>query len=128
MNLPSVFRVVCYGALVLVLLAGVGPAPADVITTGDVDPGGAATQPDPWNVGGNLYVDNEGNGTLDVTDGGVVANASYGYIGRESGSTGEATVAGSGSQWYNLESLRVGYEGTGQKNLGSPRLSLALQR
>ena len=37
-------------ALMLVLLTGVGPARASVITTGDVDPGGAATQPDPWSV------------------------------------------------------------------------------
>ena len=37
-----------------------GPVDASIITTGDVDPGGAATQPDPWAVGANLYVGKTG--------------------------------------------------------------------
>jgi hypothetical protein len=47
--------------LVFVLMAWVVPARATVITTGDVDPGGAATQPDPWGVEGTLKVGNSGN-------------------------------------------------------------------
>ena len=42
----------------------------DVITTGDVDRGGAATQPDPWAVGGTLKVGDSGTGTLNVDAGG----------------------------------------------------------
>ena len=48
-----------------------GPANASVITTGDVDPGGAATQPDPWAIEGNLSVGRYLTGTLNVEAGGV---------------------------------------------------------
>ena len=91
-------------AAVVWLLPVAGPfagmTDASVITTGDVDPGGGATQPDPWTVGGNLYVGKTGPGTLDVADGGEVSS-SFGFIGSLSGSTGVATIAGSGSQWNN---------------------------
>ena len=40
----------------VVLAATASPTAASVITTGDVDPGGAATQPDPWEVGAGLKV------------------------------------------------------------------------
>ena len=38
---------------VVVLTATIGPVRASVITTGDVDPGGAGTQGDSWPVGSN---------------------------------------------------------------------------
>ena len=44
MNAKLVSNVVCYASLVVVLVVVGTPAPADVITIGDVDPGGAATQ------------------------------------------------------------------------------------
>ncbi len=83
----KVLRIV---ALALVVLAATaGPTAASVITTGDVDPGGAATQPDPWAVGGDLKVGYSGSGTLNVESAGVVTNT-IGYIGYSSGSTGIA--------------------------------------
>ena len=91
------------------------PARASVITTGDVDPGGAGTQPDPW-FRASLYVGNEGTGTLNVESGGVVSST-YGYIGAQSGSTGVATVTGAGSQWNNSGSLSVGQSGSGTLNV-----------
>ena len=93
MNVTLMFRVVCYASLVVALVTVGIPAPADVITTGDVDPGGAATQPEPWEVGGELEVGDLGIGTLNVDAGSMVSNTK-GYIGRKHGSTGEATVAG----------------------------------
>ena len=87
-----------------------------VITTGDVDPGGAATQPDPWAVGGDLTVGRYGNGTLNVEAGGVVSDAT-GYLGYHTGSTGEARVTGEGSEWNNSGPLRVGYYGDGTLNV-----------
>ena len=64
----AVLRIV---ALALAILsATAGPVRASVITTGDVDPGGAATQPDPWSVGGALKVGDSGDGTLNVDGGG----------------------------------------------------------
>ena len=70
----SILSVLKSSVTILVLLATIAvPAHATVTTTGDVDPGGAAVQSDPWSVG-ILYVGRNASGTLDVTDGGVVSN------------------------------------------------------
>ena len=104
-----------YVSLAVVLAVLETSAAADVITAGDVaPPGGAATRHHSWVVGGPLYVGNSGTGTLPAEADGEVSNT-YGYIGRNSGSTGEANVigSGSGSQWNNSFDLNVGYEGDG---------------
>ena len=98
--------------LVFVLVGWVAPAWATVITTGDVDPGGAGTQPDPWSIEGDLYVGDTGYGTLNIEAGGQVSNEK-GRIGYESGSTGIVTVAGAGSKWTSSEILYVGNYGSG---------------
>ncbi|MDB2526811.1 hypothetical protein N9X53_08990, partial [Mariniblastus sp.] len=59
-----------------------------------------------FNIGGNLNI--QSGGTFDNT---------AGYIGRYSGSTGIATVTGSGSQWNNSNFLSVGEEGNGTLNV-----------
>ncbi len=75
-----------------------------------------------WNCGGiggivgNLRVGFLGNGTLNVEAGGVVNN-SLGSIGVFAGSTGVATVTGSGSQWNNSSDLWVGDYGHGTLNV-----------
>jgi len=56
MNLTLASRTVRHVSLAVVLVAVGTPAAADVITTGDVDPGGAGTQVGPWEVGDDLYV------------------------------------------------------------------------
>ena len=64
-----------------------------------------------WNHSGVLSVGRYGSGTLNITDGGEVTNSSNsfdGFIGRFSGSTGEATVTGVGSQWNNSDDLWIG--------------------
>ena len=53
--------------------------------------GGAVTSSD-------LYVGDYGRGTLTVADGGHINNYDS-YLGDYSGSTGEATITGAGSQW-----------------------------
>ena len=68
------------------------PARADMITTGDVDPGGAT---DPCAVEGHLHVDKSANGTLNSAVGSGVSNTS-GYLGNESSST---AVAASTELW-----------------------------
>ena len=100
----------------VVLSVTAGPAQASVITTGDVDPGGAGTQPDPWAVGGILRVGSTADGTLNVEAGGVVSNTN-GNIAAYSGSTGEATITGSGSQWTNSGIMSVGRQGEGTLNV-----------
>jgi T5SS/PEP-CTERM-associated repeat protein len=103
-------------ALVFVLMTCVAPAHAAVTTTGDIVPGGAATQPDPWAVAGSLEVGVSGNGTLNVEAGGTVSNTK-GYIGYQAGSTGEATVTGTDSQWTNSGELNVGVVSHGTLNV-----------
>ncbi|MEM6503848.1 MAG: PEP-CTERM sorting domain-containing protein [Planctomycetota bacterium] len=62
----------------------------------------------------NVAVGNSGTGTLLVENGGTVDSLTgIDTIGRFAGSMGEATVAGAGSSWSNLDSLVVGDEGTG---------------
>ena len=68
-----------------------------------------------WNNSGDysyLYVGYEGQGTLNITNGGAVSNT-YCRIGYGSGSTGVVAVDGSGSTWTNNDSLYVGYNGQG---------------
>ena len=65
------------------------------------------------------YVGYFGNGTLNVTAGGVVTNT-VGSIAQENGSLGAATVTGSGSQWNNSNILVVGNNaGTGTLNVAA---------
>lgn len=66
-----------------------------------------------WGIGGNLYVGQEGRGTLAIEDGGAVDTGNIGYIGSISGSEGKATVTGEGSVWSIEQTLLVGNEGTG---------------
>jgi T5SS/PEP-CTERM-associated repeat protein/autotransporter-associated beta strand protein len=66
-----------------------------------------------WQSLGDLYVGNRGSGTLSITDHGTVINSSnVGRIGTEVGSTGQAIVSGSGSQWAN-GAVVVGDSGNG---------------
>ena len=60
-----------------------------------------------------------GSGTDVTVKAGGVVSAATGYLGLNSGSTGEATVTGSGSQWSNSGPLRVGYYGDGTLNVES---------
>ena len=61
--------------LVLLLVIGVAPSRASVVSTGDVDPGGAATQSDPWIIDGDLKVGDSGDGTLVVEASGEVSRS-----------------------------------------------------
>ena len=53
----------------VLILSWVGAAQATVTTTGDVEPGEAGTQPDPWVVESPLYVGRSNLGTLNVEGG-----------------------------------------------------------
>ena len=66
-----------------------------------------------WENSGDLYAGFGGEGTVDITNGGVVSNT-VGRIGANStGSVGWVTVSGAGSEWINSDSLYVGYSGNG---------------
>ena len=68
-----------------------------------------------WTNGKNLYVayGSTRRCTLKITGGGMVGN-DHGYIGFESGSSGEAVVKGAGSEWANTNMLNIGYNGNGK--------------
>ena len=66
---------------------------------------------------GMLSAGHTGIGTLDIKNGAAVTSAA-GYIGYTVGSTGTATVDGSGSTWdTGSYSLNVTYKGTGTLNI-----------
>jgi fibronectin-binding autotransporter adhesin len=54
----------------------------------------------------------KGNGTLRIADG-IAVQSSVGYLGYYSGSTGTATVTGTGSKWTDSGNLYIGYYGNG---------------
>jgi fibronectin-binding autotransporter adhesin len=62
--------------------------------------------------GSSLIIGDVANGSLNVNTGGKVTSGTT-TIGYQAGSTGAATLEGSGSKWTNGGNLRVGYGGTG---------------
>jgi outer membrane autotransporter protein len=69
-----------------------------------------------WTNNDYLEVGTQGDGTLNIQNGGVVSNTN-GFIGHSSGSTGTVTVTGTDSQWTNSGYLSVGFYGTGTLNI-----------
>ena len=71
-------------------------------------------------VGGNPFYKGSylpgGQGSLSVTDGGVV-NCEYGYVGLDSDSFGVVTVDGANSKWNINSNLDVGSDGYGILNI-----------
>jgi len=67
---------------------------------------------------GSLGTGYSGSGTLTIADG-VSVTSSSAYVGLRSGSTGAATITGSGTKWTNSGSLYVGDSGTGSLNINN---------
>lgn len=55
----------------------------------------------------------QGNGTLNIVDGGLVSVMKNSYIGLYPTGVGVVTVSGTGSQWHNANNLTVGGDGDG---------------
>ena len=68
-----------------------------------------------WTNSGDLSVGSNGNGSLNISEGGAVSNGN-GYIGYSSSSKGNVMADGIGSTWTN-NSLYVGVSGTGMLNI-----------
>ena len=83
-------------------------AHAAVVWSGDVDP----ADPTTWTSSTDGYIGKTGSGTLDITDGSDVLDDD-GFIGYNSGSTGEVTVGGADSTWTNTYNLVIGTSGNG---------------
>lgn len=77
-----------------------------------------------WQNTNGLYIGYDGNGILNISDGGVV-NSNGGHVGTKSDintgygqdPNGIVNVTNFGSQWLNSGVLNVGYDGTGQLNI-----------
>ncbi|MCP4376470.1 MAG: PEP-CTERM sorting domain-containing protein [bacterium] len=82
-------------------------------STGEVTVSGVGST---WTSSGSLRVGYENDGTLEITDGGVVSSAS-GYIGYGSRSTGLVTVDGESSTWTDSGTLYVGRFGGATLNI-----------
>ena len=82
-------------------------------STGDAVVTGVGSR---WTNSGDLYVGYKGRGTLRVEAGAQVVTEGSGSektrLGYNSGSTGEATISGTGSTWSTFN-LSVGYSGNG---------------
>lgn len=63
-----------------------------------------------WNINDGIGVGLDGNGTLDITNGGLVNSASASISNNDPG-YGRATVTGPGSQWNNTGDLNIFREG-----------------
>ena len=86
----------------------------DAGSLGDATVDGAGST---WTNASALYIGNYGDGTLNIMAGGQVINNASGYIGRESGSTGEVNVDGVGSILTTSSDLWAGFGGTGTLNI-----------
>lgn len=101
------------GALAFLILFAVR-AQAEITVTGDFSP----DEPF-WSNGGSssttgyLGYENSGTATLRIDDGSSLWLDS-GILGRRTGSTGNATVSGTGSQWNNAGVITVGLSGSGE--------------
>ncbi|UFS78561.1 autotransporter domain-containing protein [Tardiphaga sp. 37S4] len=79
-------------------------------TTGSATVDGAGST---WTNSSTLIAGVSGTGTLTIKNGGKVSNAGIGVLGFNAGSTGTATVDGTGSAWTNSSDLYLGFRGTG---------------
>ena len=74
-----------------------------------------------WKNQDDLSIGVNGQGTLNIENGGVVKSTGFfggGYIGEEAGSTGAVVVSGEGSHWKNdFNNLSVGVKGSGTLNV-----------
>jgi len=108
--MKNTFEQCFYTVAVILLLTMFTPSVyADVTATGDVDPG----DPSLWDYYYNGYIGKITNGTLTVTDGSQIYGDNNGYIGYDSGSTGQVTIDGADSFWRNDNCFYVGYSGNG---------------
>jgi T5SS/PEP-CTERM-associated repeat protein len=65
-----------------------------------------------WMNAGDLYVATDGEGTLNILDGGFVSNK-YAQLAVNSGANATVNVAGTGSRWNCTSDLEIGSGGTG---------------
>ncbi len=99
-------------AVIIIVTSLAGPAGAEILWSGNVDP----SDPSTWDSSVYAYIGKYGNGTMSITGGSDVIDY-RGTIGTNLSSTGVVTVDGAGSTWTNSSALWVGYQGSGTMNI-----------
>ena len=107
-SMRTVFSICVAAVFFTVLGSEASTALGDVNVTGDVSPG----NPSAWTSSTWVYIGRTGAGDLTV-DGDTDLVSYYSYLGQNSGSTGSATVSGSGTTWASFGKLYVGDKGEG---------------
>ncbi|MGD9127122.1 MAG: dockerin type I domain-containing protein [Planctomycetia bacterium] len=104
-----------WAKLAILAAFAVGAIPATthaaIDYSGDLDP----SNPNTWTSSTTAYIGKTGTGSVSVADGSDLLSG-CGYIGYNSGSTGEVTVSSEGSTWTNSQ-LHIGYSGDGTLNI-----------
>lgn len=90
-------------------IVGIEAGDGAIMTVAGADGSGNAST---WTVGADLTVGYNGNGTLNVTDGGRVVSTT-GTLGLDSDGVGNVLVSGTGSSWENSGRISVGLFGAG---------------
>jgi T5SS/PEP-CTERM-associated repeat protein/autotransporter-associated beta strand protein len=98
-------------ATTLLLLCIASPLQAAITWTGDIDP----LDPTTWTPITNGYIGKSSTGSITI-DGSSGLQSDDGYLGYNSGSSGTATVSGTGSKWSN-QYLYIGNSGIGTLNI-----------
>lgn len=102
-----------YTALPIIVAVMLAPrVPAATVISGDIVPSL------PWDATTAARIGASGDGTLTV-DGGSQLISNSGTLGSSVGSTGTATITGTGATWTNNSELRVGLSGQGALQVGA---------
>lgn len=106
----------CYGSTGYLTIANGGKTTNTIgyigygsSATGTVTVTGAGST---WTNSSDLYIANDGRGTVNVENGGSVTSV-YGYIGYSAAKIGDVTVTGAGSNWTASNPIIVGRYGLG---------------
>ncbi len=105
-------------ATTLALLSCSTLASAQAVIEGGSTATVPGSQASPWNVGGDLEVGANGDGTLNIGSSGNV-QSDKGIIAGSFGSNGTVTVSGSAANWTNGAFLSIGANGNGVLNIGN---------
>jgi autotransporter family porin len=100
-----------------------GASAAEIVIDGGTEETVPGTKPDGWKTGNrvDLVIGDTSSGKLTISEGAKATTVGAGYLAREIGSVGEASISGANSRWtlYNYDplygqDLKVGVGGEGK--------------
>ncbi|OMQ25570.1 autotransporter outer membrane beta-barrel domain-containing protein [Serratia oryzae] len=96
---------------------------AEIVIDGGIEETVPGTKPDGWKTGNrvDLVIGDSSSGKLTISEGAKATTVGAGYLARQAGSVGEASISGANSRWtlYNYDplygqNLKVGVAGEGK--------------